>query len=97
MNFNLLFKYFGMIAEILTSLETVDAQISAGQPAATMPFLTYVHGMHGAVSIVWTPISQPVVPPKPTLAQAAEVVAEPVVPEPAPAKTEPSSTTYKAL
>lgn len=89
MNFNLLFKYFGMIAEILTSLETVDAQISAGQPAATMPFLTYVHGMHGAVSIVWAPIAQPVVPPKLNVAQAAEVV-----PEPAPAKTEP---TYKAL
>ena len=89
MNFNPLFKYFGMMAQILTSLETVDAQISAGQPAATMPFLTYVHGMHGAVSIVWTPIAQPVVPPKLNVAQAAEVV-----PEPAPAKTEP---TYKAL
>ena len=89
MNFNLLFKYFGIIAEILTSLETVDAQISAGQPAATMPFLTYVHGMHGAVSIVWAPIAQPVVPPKLNVAQAAEVV-----PEPAPAKPEP---TYKAL
>ena len=89
MNFNLLFKYFGIIAEILTSLETVDAQISAGQPAATMPFLTYIHGMHGAVSIVWAPIAQPVVPPKLNVAQAAEVVAEP-----APAKPEP---TYKAL
>ena len=89
MNFSILFKYFSLVAEILTSLQTVDAQISAGQPAATMPFLTYVHGMHGAVSIVWAPIAQPVVPPKLNVAQAAEVV-----PEPAPAKPEP---TYKAL
>lgn len=93
MNFNLLFKYFGIIAEILTSLETVDAQISAGQPAATMPFLTYIHGMHGAVSIVWAPIAQPVVPPKLNVAQAAEVV--PVVAQPVPAPVEP--TAYKAL
>ena len=95
MNFNLLFKYFGLVAEILTALETIDTEISAGQPAATPPLLTYIRGMHGALSVVWAPIAQPVVPPKPNLMQAAEVVpVVPVVAEPAPAKPEP---TYKAL
>ena len=60
MNFGIVFKYFGLLVQVATAIEGILALISAGMSTSTPPINTYIEGMHGSLTLVWTPLGQPV-------------------------------------